>query len=146
MAGEILTNCLMEETMMNEKTIEMTKAKKTAKEKIGEFGSKALDGAKTAVGKIWEKRHVIGYGLIGIFAVYAKGHWDGYKRRQEEADKDLDRRMETLSYLTGVEEDVPEVLEQAQELIDDYGVTAVRKAFEDERFYEEILEDHIGDE
>lgn len=130
---------------MDEKKIEMTKTKKTAKEKIGEFGRKALDGTKTAVGKVWEKRHLIGYGLIGIFAVYVKGHWDGYKQRQEEADDDLDRRMETLSYLTGVEEDVPETLEQAQELIDDFGANAVQNALNDDRWWD-IMDDHVGEE
>lgn len=130
---------------MDKKAIEMTKEKKTAKEKLGEFGKKALDGTKTAVGKIWEKRHVIGYGLIGIFAVYAKGHWDGYKRSRQDVDEDLDRRMETLSYLTGVEKEVPKALEQARGLIDDFGVTAVRNAFNDERLAD-IMDDHIGDE
>ncbi len=50
---------------------------------------------------LYEKRHWIGGIGLGIFAIYAKGLWDGERCEREYRDKDEQDRMNFMKALVG---------------------------------------------
>lgn len=98
---------------------------KAASKKIAK---KAKDGLKFVAAKLWSARSYIFAIFTGMFALFAKGWYKGYSRRVDEEGEELDKRMAFLDKLAGQNtEDVDEI-EEARDLIDEYGINQLREA------------------
>lgn len=105
----------------------MSKKKKTMKKRIRSIWNGILSGLKFAGKKIWGARQWIVAIFVAGFAILAKGFGIGYRKRSEEVDEKVDERINLLNVLSGFEGEKVEQIQEAQDLVDQYGADALRE-------------------
>lgn len=108
-----------------------------AASKISAFWQKV----KGFFSKLWAARHKIALAIAGACGIAATSYLKGRMDVADEREAELDRRLETLSLLSGIEAEHAETLEQAQDLVETFGDKGVRKAFEDPAFWDKAAEE-----
>lgn len=104
------------------------KAKRDYKSAFKKITQKAKDGIKFVAAKLWGARAYIGAVFTGMFMLFAKGFFSGYSKRVDEEGEAFDKRMETLDKLAGQDTEDVDAIEEARDLVDEYGIDTLRQA------------------
>lgn len=103
--------------------------------------SALLQKVKGFFSRLWVARHKILLAITGAGAIAATSYLKGRMDVADEREAELDRRLDTLSALSGIDKGKAETLEQAQDLVETFGESGVRKAFEDPDFWAKAAEE-----
>ena len=106
----------------------MKKKKPVRKIDFKRISKKFYDGFKWVLGKLWSAKDYILAIFVGMFALFSKGYFAGYKRRSDEQDDKVDERIDLLTKLSGESSEGIDDIEEARDLIDEYGIDNLRTA------------------
>lgn len=91
-------------------------------------GSRIKNVGGWVLRKLWSARQYIVAIFIGMFALFAKGWSAGYSQRRDEEEDTIDERMKLLDKLAGADTEEVDEIQEAQDLINEYGLDTLQKA------------------